>query len=61
MKIVAKSNYDLDDFSEYVIAEGLNDYYGKLICKLLQDKVRDGDNVWPVLKEDNYVPFVWEP
>jgi len=61
MKIVAKSNYDLDNFSEYVIAEGLNSYYGKLICDFLQDKVREGDSVWSILVEDDYVPFVWEP
>jgi len=61
MKIVATSNYSLDDYSEYVIAEGLNSYYGKLICDFLQSKVTDGDSAWPVLKEDDYVPFVWEP
>lgn len=61
MKIVAKSNYDLDDFSEYIIAEGLNNYYGKLICEFLQSKVTEYDNVWPELVEDDYVPFVWEP
>jgi len=61
MKIIATSNYDLDDFSEYIIAEGLNNYYGKLICDFLQSKVKDGDDVWPVLKEDDYKLFVWEP
>jgi len=61
MKIVATSNYNLDDYCEYIIAEGLNSYYGKLICDFLQSQVRDGDSAWPVLKEDDYVPFVWEP
>jgi len=61
MKIVATSNYAQDNFSEYVIAENLNSYYGKLICDFLQDKVQDGDDVWPTLVEDDYVPFVWEP
>jgi len=61
MKIVAKSNYNLDDYCEYIIAEGLNSYYGKLICDFLQDRVKEGDSAWPVLKEDDYVPFVWEP
>ena len=61
MKIVATSNYNLDDYSEYVIAENLNSYYGKLICDFLQDRVRKGDDAWPVLKEDDYVLFVWEP
>lgn len=61
MKIVATSNYNLDDFNEYVIAEGLNNYYGKLICDFLQSKVTEYDDIWPVLKEDDYVPFVWEP
>ena len=61
MKIVAKSNFDLDNFSEYVIAENLNTYYGKLILEFLQSKVTDGCSVWPVLVDDSYVPFVWEP
>ena len=61
MKIVATSNYAQDNFSEYIIAENLNSYYGKLICDLLQSSVRDGESAWPVLKEDDYIPFVWEP
>jgi len=61
MKIVATSNYNLDDYSEYVIAENVNSYYGKLICDFLQSQVRDGDSAWPVLKEDDYELFVWEP
>jgi len=61
MKIVATSNYNLDDYSEYIIAENVNSYYGKLICDFLQSQVTDGDSAWPVLKEDDYVPFVWEP
>jgi len=36
MKIIATSNYNLDDYSEYIIAENLNSYYGKLICDFLQ-------------------------
>jgi len=61
MKIVATSNYAQDNFSEYIIAENLNSYYGKLICDFMQSQVRDGDSAWPVLKEDDYVLFVWEP
>lgn len=61
MKIVAKSNFNLDNFSEYVIAENLKAYYGKLIVEFLQSKVTDNCSVWPVLVDDNYVPFVWEP
>ena len=61
MKIVATSNYNLDDYSEYVIAEGLNNYYGKLICDFLQSQVHETDSAWSVLKEDDYVLFVWEP
>lgn len=61
MKIVAKSNYDLDDWSEYIIAEGLNSYYGKLICEFLQSKVTNDDSAWPVLVEDDYELYIWEP
>lgn len=61
MKIIAKSNFDNETFSEYVIAEGLNSYYGPLIVKFLQDTTRDGDSVWPVLVSDDYELYKWEP
>jgi hypothetical protein len=61
MKIVAKSNFCLDNFSEYIIAENVNSYYGKLIVKLLRDNMGDNDNTYASLEEDNYVPIIWEP
>jgi len=61
MKIVATSNFNEDNYSEYVICDHVNNYWGKLIEKLLQNKVKEHDSAWPVLKPDDYVPFVWEP
>ncbi len=61
MKIVATSNFDRDDYSEYVICDNVNSYWGRLIEEFLQSQIREGDSVWPVLKPDDYVPFVWEP
>lgn len=61
MKIVAKSNFCLDNFSEYVIAENVNKYYGELIVKLLRKNMSDNDSSIAYLEEDDYVPFVWEP
>jgi len=61
MKIVATSNFNLDDYSEYVICDNVNEYWGKKIEKLLVADMTDRDSAFPVLKEDDYVPFVWEP
>jgi len=61
MKIVATSNFNRDDYSEYVICDNLDEYWGKKIEKLLQVHGGPYDSVWPVLKPDDYVPFVWEP
>ena len=58
MKIVATSNFNLDDYSEYIICDNVDQYWGILIEKLLQNEVKEGDSAWPVLKPDNYVPFV---
>jgi len=61
MKIIAKSNFDLETFSEYIIADNLNQYYGKLIEKFLQDKVKEDDAVYPILVKDDYEIYEWQP
>lgn len=60
MKIVATSNFNVDNFCEYIICDNVDEYWGEKIEKLLQGQVREGDSVWPVLKSYDYVPFVWE-
>jgi len=61
MKIVATSNYSLDNYSEWVIASNLNEYMGKYIVELMIKDMHEGEDMFPVLKPDDYVPFVWEP
>lgn len=61
MKIVAKSNFNLDNFSEYIIAENVKEGWGKLIVKLLHKNMSEWDSTIAYLEEDDYIPFVWEP
>jgi len=61
MKIIATSNFDRDDYSEYVICDSVDEYWGKKIEKFLQSQMRNDSSTWPVLKPDDYIPFVWEP
>ncbi len=60
MKIVATSNFNLDNYCEYIICDNVNSYWGKLIEEFLQSKVTERDSCWPVLKPDDYVPSIWE-
>lgn len=61
MKIIAKSNYDDEMFNEYIIAEGLNQYYGKLIYEFLFNCTTEHDSSIPQLVEDEYVLYEFEP
>lgn len=63
MKIVAISNYDLDDYNEKVIAENIcNEYYAKGICVLLnQSQKFGGCSDFYAVKSDDYVPYIFKP
>ena len=61
MKIITKSNYDDERLSEYVVAEGLNQYYGKLIYDFLLNSTDKRDSSIFELVEDNYILYEFEP
>jgi len=60
-KIIGKSNFDLDNVSDILIADNLNKYYGEKIVKYLQDNTRDNDTYFPRLVEQDYKLYKWEP
>lgn len=60
-KIIGKSNFDLENVSDYLIADNLNGYYGKKIVKFLQDITTEYDDYYPVLVDQDNELYVWEP
>jgi hypothetical protein len=61
MKIVGKSNYDLDYVSDILIAENVNEYYGKLMVTLLQHDMDGTETYYPELVDDDYKLYEWQP
>jgi len=57
MIIVEKDNRGQDYFVEEIVATIPNDYYAKLILKLLMDKLyhEDHSTTYYVLEKDDYV------
>lgn len=58
MKIIKKSNFDLDVYLETVVAENVNEHYGKELVKAWQNEHWNGDcQDYLELVEDDYVPY----
>lgn len=61
MKIIGVSNHGQEDVSDILIASNLNNYYGELIVKFLQNNTHDNDTYYPKLVEDDYKLYEYEP
>lgn len=61
MKIIGRSNFDSDTVSGILIAENVNEYYGKIILSALEEKVTEHSIYYPFIVEDSYVLYRWEP
>lgn len=63
MKIIATSNFDLESVSEYVVASGIQSKQMAItMAKALNDKFGGEDaTYWYVVKEDDYVPYKYDP
>lgn len=58
MKIITKDNFCRDLYTEQVVAENVNIYYGELLVKLYNDKYWDGNSEsYLGLVEDDYIPY----
>lgn len=61
MKIIGKSNYDLETVSDIVIAENICDGWGELIIAAMREFMSESETYYPLLVEDNYKLYKWEP
>ena len=58
MKIITKDNFCRDLYTERVVAENVNEYHGKEIVKLLNDKYwTESSDEYYALVEDDYVLY----
>lgn len=62
MKIVCKSNYDLESVSDRLVAENVNEHYGKFLVEQLNNRY-SGDQSPDFFKlvDDDYVLYKFEP
>jgi len=54
MKIIGKSNFDLETVSDILIAENVNPAYETQIMESLKNNTHEYDTYFPFLVEDNY-------
>ena len=61
MKIICKSNFDLDYINDRLVCENINTYYGEKLVDFL-NKTLSGDNShdFYVLVEDDYTLYNFE-
>lgn len=60
MKIIGRDNYNRDNVSDVLIAEGLNEHYAEEIAELLNDHGRNPDRYYKAVADD-HVLYKWEP
>lgn len=61
MKIIGTSNFDLDNVDDILIADHLNEYYGELILKFLRNKMTENNTYYPILVDNDYKLYKFEP
>ena len=54
MKIVQIDNFDRDYISDVLIAENVNEYFGKLIVDFLNSRESDTSERYFILRQDSY-------
>jgi len=60
MKIIGKSNFDLDNVSDILICENVNQTWGIFIIKAIREITGEYDTYYPMLVEDDYKLYKWE-
>lgn len=61
MKIIGISNHNLENVSDIIIAENIHNAYGKIIIDFLEDKTTNNSKYYPVLVEDGYQLYEFDP
>ena len=58
MKIITRSNFDLELYREEVVAENVNEYIGKQLIETWNFKYQNDSSLeYLALVEDDYVPY----
>jgi len=60
VKIIGIDNFDRDNVSDILIAENVNEYYGKIIIKFLQECCTSQDLYFPRLVPDDHKLYKFE-
>lgn len=61
MKIVKKDNFDRETKCEELIAQNVNEWWGKHIVNLLNLAEHESSENFFTLEEDNYKLYEWKP
>ena len=61
MKIIGKSNFDLDNVSDILICENVNKTWGRFIIKAIREITGEYDTYYPELVDDDYELYEWKP
>jgi hypothetical protein len=62
MKIICIDNFDRETVSDVLVAENLNQFYGKLILDfLINNHTSSSGSNYYILVEDNYKLHTFEP
>lgn len=62
MKIIKVDNFDRENVSDTLVAENVNDFFGKLFVDLLNDKFSGGTSPdYFKLAPDDYKLYKFEP
>lgn len=61
MKIIGKSNYDLDTVDDIIIAENIGKGWGELIITAMREFMSESEKYYPLLVEDDYELYKREP
>lgn len=62
MKIVARSNFNKDTVSDFLVCENINRTHGKMAVELFNDQLGGDYGIYCyTLQEDDYELYFWEP
>lgn len=60
-RILAKSNYDSETFSEFFVAEKIKPQFLKRLCNEMQKLNCSHSSVFFMAATEEYKPYIWEP
>ena len=61
MKVIGKSNFDLETLSDFLVCDSATEYYAKRIAAFLNAQGGDYSQTFFKAVEDGYELYRWEP